>query len=79
MLALVLGRELRCELDGERTHDPVRGGLLLDGRDIAADTVRRAWRPTPFLVIDESEHSAADQGRQPDREGDGAGGAQAPV
>jgi endonuclease YncB( thermonuclease family) len=41
MLELVQGRTLRCELDGERTHDRCAGVCYLDGADIAAIMVRR--------------------------------------
>jgi micrococcal nuclease len=35
MLELVRGRTLRCELDGERTHDRCVGVCYLDGEDIS--------------------------------------------
>jgi micrococcal nuclease len=41
MHQLVLGRELRCELDGERTHDRCAGVCYLDGADISDVMVRR--------------------------------------
>jgi endonuclease YncB( thermonuclease family) len=41
MLELVPGRTLRCELDGEHTHDRCVGVCYLDGTDIAAVMVRR--------------------------------------
>jgi hypothetical protein len=41
MLDLVDGRELRCELNGERTHDRCVGVCYLDGADIAAIIVRQ--------------------------------------
>ena len=41
MTELVEGRDLRCELDGERTHDRCAGICYLDGADIAAVIVRR--------------------------------------
>jgi micrococcal nuclease len=41
MRALVSGRELRCELDGSRTHDRCAGVCYLDGADIAAVLVRQ--------------------------------------
>jgi micrococcal nuclease len=40
MQQLVLGRELRCELDGERTHDRCVGVCYLDGADISGVMVR---------------------------------------
>ena len=45
MEQLVLGRELRCELDGERTHDRCAGICYLNGADIAALMVRQGSRP----------------------------------
>jgi Staphylococcal nuclease homologue len=41
MRAMVLGRELRCELDGERTHDRCVGICYLEGQDISEVMVRR--------------------------------------
>jgi endonuclease YncB( thermonuclease family) len=41
MSSLVLGRELRCELDGGRTHDRCVGVCYLDGADIAVTMVRQ--------------------------------------
>jgi micrococcal nuclease len=41
MRALVARRELRCELDGSRTHDRCAGVCYLNGRDIGAEMVRR--------------------------------------
>ena len=38
---LVLSRELRCELDGDRTHDRCVGICYLEGQDISALMVRR--------------------------------------
>ena len=38
---VVLGRELRCELDGERTHDRCVGICFLEGADISEIMVRR--------------------------------------
>jgi endonuclease YncB( thermonuclease family) len=40
MLELVQGRTLRCELDGERTHDRCVGVCYLNGEDIAEVMVR---------------------------------------
>jgi micrococcal nuclease len=40
MLELVQGRTLRCELDGDRTHDRCVGVCYLDGADIAEVMVR---------------------------------------
>jgi micrococcal nuclease len=40
MTALVQGQTLRCDLDGERTHDRCVGICYLEGRDIAAERVR---------------------------------------
>jgi micrococcal nuclease len=39
MVEMVEGRELRCELTGERTHDRCVGVCYLDGADIAAELV----------------------------------------
>jgi micrococcal nuclease len=39
MIKLVQGRTLRCELDGERTHDRCVGICYLDGVDISATMV----------------------------------------
>jgi endonuclease YncB( thermonuclease family) len=39
MVELVDGRELRCDLNGERTHDRCVGICYLDGADIAARMV----------------------------------------
>ena len=41
MVEPVQDRTLRCELDGERTHDHCAGVCYLDGADIAATMVRR--------------------------------------
>jgi endonuclease YncB( thermonuclease family) len=41
MRTLVLGRSLRCDLDGERTHDRCVGICYLDGKDISAEMVRQ--------------------------------------
>jgi endonuclease YncB( thermonuclease family) len=41
MVELVDGRTLRCEPDGERTHDRCIAVCYLDGADIAAIMVRR--------------------------------------
>jgi endonuclease YncB( thermonuclease family) len=41
MVDLVQGRKLRCELDGERTHDRCVGVCYLDGQDISEVMVRR--------------------------------------
>jgi endonuclease YncB( thermonuclease family) len=41
MIELVEGRTLRCELNGERTHDRCVGVCYLDGADISAEMVRR--------------------------------------
>ena len=38
---MVFGRELRCELDGERTHDRWVGVCYLNGEDIRGVMVRR--------------------------------------
>jgi endonuclease YncB( thermonuclease family) len=40
MLELVQGRTLRCELDGDRTHDRCVGVCYLNGADIAEVMVR---------------------------------------
>jgi micrococcal nuclease len=39
MLELVVSRMLRCELDGERTHDRCAGLCYLEGADVAAEMV----------------------------------------
>ncbi|HEX5796544.1 MAG TPA: hypothetical protein VFY19_11940 [Geminicoccaceae bacterium] len=41
MLELVLNRKVRCELDGERTHDRCAGVCFLEGQDIAAILVQQ--------------------------------------
>jgi micrococcal nuclease len=41
MVEMVLGRELRCELDSERTYDRCVGIYYLEGRDISGIMVRR--------------------------------------
>jgi micrococcal nuclease len=41
MLELVQGRTLRCELDGERTHDRCVGVCYLDGTDVSEVMVQR--------------------------------------
>jgi micrococcal nuclease len=41
MVELVDGRTLRCELNGERTHDRCVGICYLDGKDISAEMVRQ--------------------------------------
>jgi endonuclease YncB( thermonuclease family) len=41
MVEVVEGRTLRCEPDGEQTHDRCVGICYLDGADIAAEMVRR--------------------------------------
>jgi micrococcal nuclease len=41
MLELVDGRELQCELNGERTHDRCVGVCYLDGADISEAMVHR--------------------------------------
>jgi micrococcal nuclease len=41
MIKLVAGRTLRCELNGERTHDRCVGVCYLQGVDISAEMVRR--------------------------------------
>jgi micrococcal nuclease len=41
MIDLVGGRTLRCELDGERTHDRCVGVCYLEGVGISAEMVRR--------------------------------------
>jgi endonuclease YncB( thermonuclease family) len=41
MVELVLARTLRCELNGERTHDRCVGVCYLEDRDISAEMVRR--------------------------------------
>jgi endonuclease YncB( thermonuclease family) len=37
---LVNGRQVRCELDGKRTHDRCVAVCYLEGRDLAAEMVR---------------------------------------
>jgi endonuclease YncB( thermonuclease family) len=41
VLELVQGRTLRCELDGERTHDRCVGVCYLEGDDISEVTIHR--------------------------------------
>ena len=41
MVKLVDGHSLRCELNGERTHDRCVGICYLDGVDISAEMVRQ--------------------------------------
>jgi endonuclease YncB( thermonuclease family) len=41
MIELVKGRTLRCELNGERTGNRCLGVCYLEGRNIAAEMVRR--------------------------------------
>jgi micrococcal nuclease len=41
MQALVYGRELRCDLDGQRTYDRCVGICYLEGQDISEVMVRR--------------------------------------
>ena len=43
MRALVLGRELRCELDGERTHDRCVAVCYLEAEDIAEAMMRQGF------------------------------------
>jgi micrococcal nuclease len=40
MVQLVQGQTLRCDLDGERTHDRCVAICYLNGRDISAQMVR---------------------------------------
>jgi micrococcal nuclease len=63
MKAMVLGRELRCDLDGQRTHDRCVGICYLAGQDISEVMVRR-WlaRDCPRFSdgrYAEAEHEAA--------------------
>jgi endonuclease YncB( thermonuclease family) len=44
---VVLGRELRCEFDGERTHDRCVGICFLDGQDVSEIMVRRGLAGSP--------------------------------
>jgi micrococcal nuclease len=44
MIDLVAGRTLRCELNGERTHDRCVGVCYLEGVDISAEMVRWGGR-----------------------------------
>ena len=39
MVRLVAGKAVRCELDGERSHDRVIGVCYLDGQDIGASII----------------------------------------
>ena len=68
MEQLVLGRELRCELDGERTHDRCAGICYLNGADIAALMVRQRSRPCLSQVTPrryaEAERQAASRGQR---------------
>jgi endonuclease YncB( thermonuclease family) len=40
---MVLGLELRCDLDGQRTYDRCVGICYLEGRDISEVMVRVDW------------------------------------
>jgi len=40
MVEMMQGETLRCELNGERTHDRCVGVCYLNGRDISAEMVR---------------------------------------
>ncbi len=39
MTNLVMGKRVRCELDGSKTHDRVVGICYLDGKDIGATVI----------------------------------------
>ncbi len=39
MVSLVAGKSVRCELNGERSHDRVIGICFLDGQDIGASII----------------------------------------
>ncbi len=39
MTDLVMGKRLRCELNGEKTHDRFVGVCYLDGKDIGATVI----------------------------------------
>jgi endonuclease YncB( thermonuclease family) len=43
MRRMVDGRQVRCKLDGSRTYDRCAGVCYLDGQDIAAKLVRKAF------------------------------------
>jgi endonuclease YncB( thermonuclease family) len=43
MIELVDDRILRCELDGDRTHDRCVGICYLDGADISAEMCAAVW------------------------------------
>jgi micrococcal nuclease len=66
MLELVQGRTLRCELDGERTHDRCVGVCYLEGEDISEVMVHRGVaRDCPRFSqgrYAKAEHQAAAEG-----------------
>ena len=41
MTDLVMGKRVRCELDGSKTHDRVVGICYLDGKDIGATVIAK--------------------------------------
>jgi micrococcal nuclease len=65
MIELVQGRTLRCELDGERTHNRCVGVCYLDGEDISEVMVHRGVaRDCPRFsqgrYAEAERHAAAD-------------------
>jgi micrococcal nuclease len=66
MIELVEGRMLRCELNGERTHDRCVGVCYLEGEDISEFMVHRGVaRDCPRFSqgrYAEAEHQAAAEG-----------------
>lgn len=66
MRRMVDGRELRCELDGEQTHDRCVAVCYLEGEDISEILVRRGLaRDCPRFSggrYAEAEREAADDG-----------------
>lgn len=65
MRAMVQGRELRCELDGERTHDRCVGICYLEGEDISEIMVRQGLardcsRFSRGRYAEAERHAAAD-------------------
>ena len=66
MIELVQGHTIRCELDGERTHDRCVGVCYLNGADVAEVMVREGLaRDCPRFSggrYAEAEHQAAADG-----------------
>jgi micrococcal nuclease len=41
MTDLVMGKRVRCELNGDKTHDRLVGTCYLDGQDIGATVIAK--------------------------------------